>query len=241
MLRPGAVTENACGRKCRTRRSATPPRRRSPLSMMACDSASAAARPRHFVRLLGERVAAGLARRRRRDLAPNGGACRDVGVPLATLDETPELDLDVDGADEIGPSLALIEGGGGALLKEKIVANASRRMIVIADAGKRVAALGAFPLPIEVVAFGLTATTPRNRRARQRARPERADQAHQEGPGSRLSPTAATAFSTHLLAAFPTQKPWRAAPRASRESLSTGCSSALPTLLSSRRPRGSRS
>ena len=65
---------------------------------------------------------------------------------------------DVDGADEIGPSLALLKGGGGALLREKIVANASSRMIVIADAGKQVAELGAFPLPIEVVAFGLAVT-----------------------------------------------------------------------------------
>jgi ribose 5-phosphate isomerase A len=79
-------------------------------------------------------------------------------VPLVTLDETPELDLDVDGADEIGPGLALIKGGGGALLREKIVAGASKRMIVIADAGKRVQLLGAHPLPIEVVAFGMTAT-----------------------------------------------------------------------------------
>ncbi len=79
-------------------------------------------------------------------------------MPLTTLDEAPALDLDVDGADEIGPGLALIKGGGGALLREKIVANASDRMIVIADATKRVAVLGAFPLPIEVVKFGLAAT-----------------------------------------------------------------------------------
>ena len=112
----------------------------------------------HFVRLLGERVHAGL----RIVGVPTSGRteeiARDVGVPLTTLDETPELDLDIDGADEIGPSLALIKGGGGALLREKIVANASKRMIVVADAGKRVAELGAFPLPIEVVAFGLKAT-----------------------------------------------------------------------------------
>ena len=92
-----------------------------------------------------------------------------------TLDETPELDLDVDGADEIGPSLALIKGGGGALLREKIVANASRRMIVIADAGKRVAELGAFPLPIEVVAFGLTATARAIERAAVELGPDGAD------------------------------------------------------------------
>ncbi len=81
-----------------------------------------------------------------------------LGVPLTTLDETPELDLTVDGADEIGPDLALIKGGGGALLREKIVASASARMIVIADESKWVPVLGAFPLPVEVVPFGLTAT-----------------------------------------------------------------------------------
>lgn len=111
-----------------------------------------------FVRLLGVRVAAGL------DIVgvptSEGTAriARDAGVPLTTLDENPELDLDVDGADEIGPGLALVKGGGGALLREKIVAGASARMIVIADSSKYVAALGAYPLPIEVVPFGLRAT-----------------------------------------------------------------------------------
>jgi ribose 5-phosphate isomerase A len=113
----------------------------------------------HFVRLLGERVHDGL---RIVGVATSGRTediAREAGVPLTTLEETPELDLDVDGADEIGPSLALIKGGGGALLREKIVASASKRMIVIADSAKRVAELGAFPLPIEVVAFGLKVTT----------------------------------------------------------------------------------
>jgi ribose 5-phosphate isomerase A len=82
-----------------------------------------------------------------------------LGIRLTTLEETPELDLTVDGADEIGPGLALIKGAGGALLREKIVAAASRRMIVIADASKVVDALGAFPLSIEVNRFGLAATT----------------------------------------------------------------------------------
>src|SRR4029079_14915734 len=81
-----------------------------------------------------------------------------LGIPLTTLDETSELDLTVDGADEIGPDLTLIKGGGGALLREKIVAAASKRMIVIADESKWVATLGRFPLPIEVVPFGLSAT-----------------------------------------------------------------------------------
>jgi ribose 5-phosphate isomerase A len=111
-----------------------------------------------FVSLLGRRVAAGL------DIVavPTSDAteklAREAGIPLTTLDETPELDLDVDGADEIGPGLGLIKGGGGALLREKIVAHASARMVVIADAGKRVEALGAFPLPVEIVAFGVAAT-----------------------------------------------------------------------------------
>lgn len=113
---------------------------------------------KHFVELLGERVRGGL------DVigvptseATYADALR-CGIKLTTLDETPELDLTVDGADEIGPDLSLIKGGGGALLREKIVAAASARMIVIADAGKQVASLGQFPLPIEVTPFGFEAT-----------------------------------------------------------------------------------
>src|SRR6516162_1671300 len=112
----------------------------------------------HFVELLAERVRAGLS-----VLAvPTSEATRAqaarLGITLATLDETPELDLTVDGADEIGPDLTLIKGGGGALLWEKIVAAASARMVVIADDTKWVPALGHFPLPIDVVPFGLAAT-----------------------------------------------------------------------------------
>src|SRR6187431_197750 len=113
---------------------------------------------KHFVELLAERVRAGLdvigvptSETTRRD-------AERLGVPLTTLDETPELDLTIDGADEISPDLALIKGGGGALLREKIVAAASARMVVIADDTKWVAMLGKFPLPIEVVPFGLAAT-----------------------------------------------------------------------------------
>jgi ribose 5-phosphate isomerase A len=113
---------------------------------------------RHFVELLAARVRAGL------DIVgvPTSEATRAdaerLGVPLSTLEETPELDLTVDGADEIAPDLTVIKGGGGALLREKIVAAASARMIVIADATKWVAVLGRFPLPVEVVPFGLAAT-----------------------------------------------------------------------------------
>jgi ribose 5-phosphate isomerase A len=112
----------------------------------------------HFVDLLAGRVRGGL------DViaVPTSEATRAqaarLGVPLTTLDETPELDLTVDGADEIAPDLSLIKGGGGALLREKIVAAASARMVVIADHTKWVATLGRFPLPIEVVPFGLAAT-----------------------------------------------------------------------------------
>ena len=114
---------------------------------------------KHFVELLGERVRAGL------DVVgvPTSEQTRAdamrCGVKLTTLEETPHLDLTIDGADEIGPGLALIKGGGGALLREKIVAAASDRMIVIADETKWVAALGAFALPIEIVKFGQGATT----------------------------------------------------------------------------------
>jgi ribose 5-phosphate isomerase A len=113
---------------------------------------------RHFVELLGERVRAGF------DIltVPTSEATRSdaerLAIPLSTLDETPALDLTVDGADEIAPDLTLIKGGGAALLREKIVAQASARMVVIADDSKWVPALGHFPLPIEVVPFGLAAT-----------------------------------------------------------------------------------
>jgi ribose 5-phosphate isomerase A len=113
---------------------------------------------KHFVELLGEKVRGGL----RVIGVPTSEATRAqaqaAGVPLTTLDEIDHLDLTIDGADEIDPKLNLIKGGGGALLREKIVANASDRMIVIADDSKWVPSLGRFPLPIEVVPFGLAAT-----------------------------------------------------------------------------------
>lgn len=112
----------------------------------------------HFVRLLGERVRDGLDVVGVPTSEATAALASAAGVPLSTLDETPELDLDVDGADEIGPGLALVKGGGGALLREKIVAHAAARMIVIADEGKCVETLGAFPLPVEILAFGMTAT-----------------------------------------------------------------------------------
>jgi ribose 5-phosphate isomerase A len=112
----------------------------------------------HFVRLLGRRVAEGLDVIGVATSETTARLAEEAGIRLTNLDATPELDLDIDGADEIGPGLTLVKGGGGALLREKIVAFAAARMIVIADAGKLVEELGAFPLPIEVVGFGLTAT-----------------------------------------------------------------------------------
>ena len=112
----------------------------------------------HFVNLLGERVRAGL----KIVAVPTSEATRAqaerLGIALTTLDATPQLDLTVDGADEIAPDLTLIKGGGGALLREKIVASASARMVVIADQTKWVEVLGRFALPVEIVPFGATAT-----------------------------------------------------------------------------------
>jgi ribose 5-phosphate isomerase A len=113
---------------------------------------------KHFVDLLAERVRGGL------DViaVPTSEATRAqaerLGIALTTLDETPRLDLTIDGADEIAPDLTLIKGGGGALLREKIVAAASAKMLVIADDSKWVSMLGRFPLPVEIAPFGAAAT-----------------------------------------------------------------------------------
>jgi ribose 5-phosphate isomerase A len=113
---------------------------------------------RHFVTLLAERVRGGLRIVGVPTSEVTAAQAERLGVPLTTLDDTPELDMTVDGADEIGPDLNLIKGGGGALLREKIVAAASARMVVIADESKWVPVLGRFPLPIEVMPFGFAAT-----------------------------------------------------------------------------------
>jgi ribose 5-phosphate isomerase A len=113
---------------------------------------------RHLVELLGARVRSGLAV----VAVPTSESTRiqaeQEQIPLSTLDELTALDLTIDGADEIAPDLTLIKGGGGALLREKIVASASARMVVIADETKWVATLGRYPLPIEVIPFGLVVT-----------------------------------------------------------------------------------
>lgn len=111
-----------------------------------------------FIDLLGARAKEGL----KVTCVPTSEAshaqAERLGLTLVTLDQQPYLDLTIDGADELDDELRLIKGGGGALLREKIVATASERMVVIADHTKRVATLGAFPLPVEVVRFGLAAT-----------------------------------------------------------------------------------
>lgn len=113
---------------------------------------------RHFVDLIGEKVKAGL------DVVcvPTSEETRkhaeSLNIPLTTLDAHPFLDLTVDGTDEFDADFNVLKGGGGALLREKIVATSSRYMVVIADQSKKVETLGAFPLPIEVVPFGIKAT-----------------------------------------------------------------------------------
>lgn len=111
-----------------------------------------------FVAALGQRVQGGF----QVLCVPTSEVTRNqaaqLGIPLSTLDETPELDLTIDGADEIGPGLSLIKGGGAALLREKIVASASREFLVIADHSKIVPVLGRFPLPVEIVSFGASST-----------------------------------------------------------------------------------
>lgn len=107
----------------------------------------------HAIRLIGERVKQGL----KVHAIPTSGQTKELaaslGIPLTTFEEYQEIDVTIDGADEIDPQLRLIKGGGGALLREKIVASASRQMVVIADSGKQVPMLGKFPLPVEVIPF----------------------------------------------------------------------------------------
>lgn len=111
-----------------------------------------------FVRLLAVKVAEGFDIIGVPTSERTAALCEELGVPLTTLEETPHLDLTIDGADELDGALSLIKGGGGALLREKIVAAASDAMIVIADESKVVETLGRFPLPVEVNLFGLAAT-----------------------------------------------------------------------------------
>jgi ribose 5-phosphate isomerase A len=107
----------------------------------------------YFIQLLGEQVKNGL----RIHGIPSSDRSRDqaagLGIPLTTLDEFQTIDVTVDGADEVDPQLRLIKGGGGALLREKIVASVTKQLVIVADETKRVPVLGRFPLPVEVIKF----------------------------------------------------------------------------------------
>lgn len=118
-----------------------------------------------MVRLLAERVAEGLNVVGVPTSEQTRALAESLGVRVTTLKELGSLDLTIDGTDEFDPQLNLIKGGGGALLREKIVAASSTRMLVIADPAKRVETLGRFPLPLEVVRFGWRTTRARVCRA----------------------------------------------------------------------------
>ena len=105
---------------------------------------------------LGERVKAGLKIVGIPTSVKTGDLARQLGIPLTTLDETPQIDITLDGADEVDPRLNLIKGGGGALLREKVIATATKNMVVVVDSSKVVPVLGKFPLPIEVISFART-------------------------------------------------------------------------------------
>ncbi|HKT87381.1 MAG TPA: ribose-5-phosphate isomerase RpiA [Candidatus Sulfotelmatobacter sp.] len=107
----------------------------------------------HFIKLLGAEVKKGLRIRGIPTSVRSKELAESLGIPLITLDDCQEIAVTVDGADEVDPKLRLIKGGGGALLREKIVASATRQMVVVADATKQVQVLGKFPLPVEVIRF----------------------------------------------------------------------------------------
>lgn len=115
----------------------------------------------HFVRALAPRLKAGLKLTTVATSERTAALATELGFTIADFNAVRHLDLTVDGADEIGPSLTLIKGGGGALLREKIVAYASDRMVVIADDAKHVETLGLFPLPVEIARFGWHVTMER--------------------------------------------------------------------------------
>ena len=149
-----------------------------------------------FIKQLGERVKQGL---RVQGIATSDASQRlaeSLSIPITTFDQCPELDLAIDGADEVGPDLALIKGGGGAMLREKIVASAARRFIVIADSSKLVDTLGRFPLPVEVIqmAFPLV--------SRKLEALDLNPKLRHHPDGSSTSPTRATSSSTAPAAPF---------------------------------------
>jgi ribose 5-phosphate isomerase A len=110
----------------------------------------------YAVRFLGERVHAGLKIRGIPTSIRTQEMATSLGIPLTTLDEFQTIDVTIDGADEVDPELRLIKGGGGALLREKIVASASKRLVIIADSSKQVPMLGKFPVPVEIIKFAET-------------------------------------------------------------------------------------
>jgi ribose 5-phosphate isomerase A len=114
-----------------------------------------------FIRELGKRVQQGLKIRCVASSEASGELGRSMGMDVTTLDELPELDVYIDGADEVAPGLALIKGGGGALLREKIVASAAKRFIVVVDSTKMVEHLGKFPLPVEVIKMAFPLVEPK--------------------------------------------------------------------------------
>ncbi len=107
----------------------------------------------YFILLLGEEVKRGLKIRGIPTSDRSREQAASLGIPLTTLDEFQQIDVTVDGADEVDPQLRMIKGGGGALLREKIVASATKQLVIVADATKRVPVLGRFPLPVEVIKF----------------------------------------------------------------------------------------
>ena len=142
-----------------------------------------------FIRALAERVRGGLKIRCVASSDASQALGLELGMDVTTLEELPELDLYIDGADELclvpGAGLALIKGGGGALLREKIVASAAKRFVVVVDASKVVQRLGKFPLPVEVVRMALPLVerkltalnlNPRQRRSRDGSEPYLTDE-----------------------------------------------------------------
>jgi ribose 5-phosphate isomerase A len=115
----------------------------------------------YFIQLLGEQVKSGLRIRGIPSSDRSREQAASLGIPLTTLDEFQQIDVTVDGADEVDPQLRLIKGGGGALLREKIVASATKQYVIITDATKRVPVLGKFPLPVEVIKFAQALVTKR--------------------------------------------------------------------------------
>lgn len=107
----------------------------------------------YFIQLLAEEVKKGLRVRGIPTSVRSLEMARSLGIPLTTLDECQEIAVTVDGADEVDPQLRLIKGGGGAMLREKIVASATKQLVIVADASKQVPVLGKFPLPVEVIRF----------------------------------------------------------------------------------------